>query len=116
VEVEVHLVQGKIHLNGILKLELECAVWMRDLNVARLDGEIELAGASENGGTHGFIRSSGGVRGERERASVLAKVIVLVIDRRQGQKDAHHSGQNENGGDQTPERELLVFLSRLFEH
>ena len=100
-EVEVYLVEREIHLDHVIQLQMQFAIRVRDLDVAGVHREIELTGAGENCGTEGFIRRVGA---ERERPNVLAKLIVFEINRGQGQKDAGHSGQNENGRDQAPER------------
>jgi len=101
VEVEIHLVDGEIHLDYVILLQMQFSVRVGDLDVAGFDGEIELFGAGEYGGTEGIIRRAG-VAGER--SNVLAQLVVFEIDRGQSQKDACHSGQNENRRDQTPER------------
>jgi hypothetical protein len=103
-EVEVHLVKRKIHLDGVFKLQLEFAVLVGDPDVAGLDGEIELAGANVHSGTKRFIRHAGGIWSSDERSNVLAKLVVLDVDRRQSQKDAGHCGENQNSCDETPER------------
>ena len=99
--MDIHLVEREIHLDLVVQLQMEFAVRVRDPDVAGVDGEIELAGAGEYGGAKRIIRSSSA---SREGSNILAKPIVFDIDGSQRQKNTSHAEQNENRGDQAPER------------
>src|ERR1700683_1770386 len=63
-------------------------------------------GAPEHFGADYFIRRGCGIRRAHEGTHVFAEVILHKTPRRQSKKTPRHDGQNQNSGDQTPQRQL----------
>ena len=102
--MQIHLRQREIHSDGVFHAHLRLALRVRDLDVTRLNRQVELAGTRQQLRSQRFIRCDRDIRRSGNPPNVFAKLEIFEVNRREREKHRREAPQHEYSQEQPPER------------